>query len=209
MHLAVAATLWYVIICLVHDQLWCGVSYQTLCMHEIYINPLIHACIYVYMSQAMAVQSHNCNCTCTHVTDCVLLTCYIYPLLSCIVWTVYDRCISHMDQSHADFRKSMHQKHPKVLECEWVPTYICLSLPSHIYLHMHLTHGRYGYTMQVCVWSDSLPSTSSMHAVFYKTCDAAGAGYVREMDRHVWGTTGSGSSSQLVGKGNHGNQREP
>ena len=148
MHLAVAATLWYVIICLVHDQLWCGVSYQTLCMHEIYINPLIHAfhpCMHLrlyvsgYGSTIAQLQLHMH----TRYRLCVLLTCYIYPLLSCIVWTVYDRCISHMNQSHADFRKSMHQKHPKVLECEWAPTYICLSLPSHIYLHMHLTHGRY------------------------------------------------------------------
>ena len=45
------------------------------------------------------------------------------------------------------------------------------------------------------------------HTVFYKMCDVAGAGYVKEMDRHAWETQGSGSSLQPLGEGRSGNQR--
>lgn len=83
----------------------------------------------------------------------------------------------------------MHQKHPKVLECE-CPYMTCVWIRE----HMMLTPP---------------PPTSAVHAVFYKTCDVAGAGYVREMDRHAWEVPGSGCSSQPLGEGNNENQRKP
>ena len=124
---------------------------HSLCMREIYrghtnVNKsdmshmrCIHVCIYVYIFQAMAIQSHNC--TCTHVTDC--LCCYIRtsaPLAlygACMINAFHTRINPMQTSENPCIRNT-----PKYLNVSGTLQSLCLSLPSHINIHISRYHGK-------------------------------------------------------------------